>query len=175
MTFEVGNEQVHLRSFMSTMYEALWSEEGLRYFARGGLQVNAGSFQSYLGAEMSFPPGVQLKRRARSDTSATILSTIYIREGEALIDESNGSVQINGVRNQDETAAAIWGGRVSVADAPEGSALESIRSIEAVVAGSTTVNQDTFSFKDSKGRNAVVAGTDGEGGKTIQIVPAPSG
>ena len=155
MVAEVGNEQWSLRSFSSTMFNALWSEDGLRYLSRGGRAVEFGTFAGYLGAEMVFPPGVKLRRRDRSDSSATVLSTIFIREGEPLVDESNGQVIINGVRDRDSLADALWNGRVDVPGAQAGSALFTLRGMDAVLTGDSDVNGSAITFKDSAGVAAV--------------------
>ena len=161
----IGNIQANLRTFSSTYFNSLWTEDGLRYLARGGIQINFGSFQSYLGAEMAFPAGTRAIRDL-ADTSATILSTIYVLEGEQIfeiVDQPSRQPQLNGVRSQDEFAAAIWSGRVDVPNARAGSALEALRAIEAVTAGESTVNGDVVSFKDGDGNIAVSRRVTGAG------------
>ena len=155
----VGNEQWQLRSLSSTYFNALWSEDGLRYLARGGRQINFFSYSSYLGAEFSLPPGTKITRRAPGDTSATILSTIYVRSGEQLFvsSDANASVQLNGIKSQDEFATAIWGGRVDIANAPAGSALASFRIVKAVLAGAADINGSTYTFRDDNGTAALTA------------------
>ena len=83
----IGNAQINLRTFSNTYFDDLWSEDGLRYLARGGQQINFFSYSSYLGSEMSFAPGTRVIRRNVADTSATILSTIYVQPGEQLFDD----------------------------------------------------------------------------------------
>ena len=165
----VGNEQWQLRSLSSTYFQALWSEDGLRYLARGGQQINFFSFSSYLGAEFGLSPGNRVTRKAPGDTSATILSTIYVAPGEQLFNstDANAQVQLNGIKSQDEFASAIWQGRVDTANAQAGSALAEVRVMRAVLGGEADVNGSTWTFKDSAGRGALTINVDDNGGRRL--------
>ena len=168
-TVRVGNEQWQLRSLSSSYFEALWTEGGLRYLARGGQQINFFSFSSYLGAEFALPPGTKITRRATGDVSATILSTIYVREGEDLFvsEQANLQVQLNGIKSQDEFASAIWQGRVDIPNAATGSALAALRQVLAVTAGEAEVNGSTWSFKDGAGNVALTINVDPNGSRAL--------
>ena len=165
----VGNEQWQLRSISSSYFEALWSEDGLRYLARGGQQINFFSFSSYLGAEFSLPAGNRITRRNVGDTSATILSTIYVAPGEQLFEstDANRQVQLNGIKSQDEFATAIWQGRVDVPNAQAGSALAALRQMLAVLAGEAEVNGSTWTFKDAAGNPALTINVDPNGARDL--------
>ena len=165
----VGQEQWNLRSLSSSYFQALWTEEGLRYLSRFGQQLDFFSYTSYLGSEFRAPPGTRIIRRNTGDTSATILSTIYVAEGEDLFasEEANRQVQLNGIKNASEFASAIWDGRVDIANASSGSALESLKVVKAVLAGEADVNGSTWSFKDDAGNDALTIGVDPNGSRTL--------
>ena len=118
---------------------------------------------------MRLPPGNRIRRRAPGDSSATILSTIFVAEGEQLFDsnEANAAVQLNGIKSQDEFASAIWQGRVDTPNAQAGPALAEMRQVKAVLAGASVVNGSTITFKDDAGADAVRATVAPTGNRTI--------
>ena len=153
----VGNEQWQFRSLSSSYFQALWSEEGLRYLARFGQQIDFFSYSSYLGAEFRLPPGNRIRRRTADATSATILSTIYVGEGEQLFDstDADAAVQLNGIKSASEFSSAIWDGRVDIANAAPNSALAELRVVKAVLAGESEINGQTYTYKDDSGTAAL--------------------
>ena len=94
-TVEVANESLSALEFFATFASAAASTaNGRKYLAFGGTQPTA--LALFSGDLISLPASVRIKRRASGNTSATVAASVIAGDGQTILDESNGSVQLTG-------------------------------------------------------------------------------
>ena len=106
-TVEVANESLSALEFFATFASAAASTaSGRKYLAFGGDQPTA--LALFSGDLIRLPASVRIKRRASGNTSATVAASVIAAAGATILDEANGSVQLNGGISLSDFQEAIF-------------------------------------------------------------------